>query len=276
VAGLSDNAGVADEFIEILDVGGGLYQVFIDSPRGQSSASPYRLSASLLTIPGPGGPPASGETGPTPWTLLRSDDFSNPARGLFFDDRRGTTRLTFGPGEVHEFGWEFRYVEGSFAGFILGPHPDRTTPTWLGAAAEAVDKVFDDFAAEVRVRGIRSPGQTIYGIRYRVSPEESYTLQVRPVDRWYRILWQSGGDHVLSSGNSSVINSGNEENHLRIEVRGDTLTAFANGQIIDRARHEGLVRRGGNIFLNWAMTGPPADQQVEVRFTDFKVYGPAN
>ena len=50
------------------------------------------------------------------------------------------------------------------------------------------------------------------------------------------------------------------------------MRVFANDREIDRVQHEGLGRRGGQAYLFVEMAGPPADGEVEVRFSDFKVY----
>lgn len=57
-----------------------------------------------------------------------------------------------------------------------------------------------------------------------------------------------------------------------MEVRGNTMRVFINGVEAERAQHEGLARRGGVLRLGVSMYGPPDDGDVEVRFTDFKVY----
>ena len=47
---------------------------------------------------------------------------------------------------------------------------------------------------------------------------------------------------------------------------------FANGQLLASAQQPGLTRRGGQLALLAEMAGPPADGEVEVRFSDLKLY----
>jgi hypothetical protein len=72
-------------------------------------------------------------------------------------------------------------------------------------------------------------------------------------------------------GRSPAIHRGYDENRLRLEVRGDTMRMFVNGEELGQARDDEVALRGGRVELIWDMSGPPEDGDVEVRFTNFKV-----
>ena len=50
------------------------------------------------------------------------------------------------------------------------------------------------------------------------------------------------------------------------------MRVFINGEEIDKVQHDGFARRGAEIRLHFGMIGPSADEEVEIRFLDFKLY----
>ena len=104
-------------------------------------------------------------------------------------------------------------------------------------------------------------------------PTRDYAIQ--PGTGSYTVSGFLGGDGrglTLASGRSSALNRGADDDLLRLEVRDDVARAFANGQEVDRAQHPAIGLRPAKLNLSWWMFGPAADGDVEVRFTDFKVY----
>jgi hypothetical protein len=57
-----------------------------------------------------------------------------------------------------------------------------------------------------------------------------------------------------------------------MHVRGNSVSLLINGNQINVARDDGLAARPGAVGIHFALTGQPADGQVEIRFTGFKVY----
>ena len=100
---------------------------------------------------------------------------------------------------------------------------------------------------------------------------DAYRFFVDPGVGRYGIWWEKE-KRLLVSGRTRALKSASGKNLLRVEVRGDTMQVFINGEEIDRVQHDGLARRGGEIRLYFGMVGPPAEDEVEFRFTDFKLY----
>lgn len=204
--------------------------------------------------------------------LLSADDFSDPAKGLFLDNRSGTGSYTSPPTKVTiEYLWEYLYGNKELIARLGTSYP-QGWGSWFFWSADASGKVFEaDFAAEVRARATKSAGQSFYGIRYLLAGDDYYTAMVVPGTGTYLINW-AGGAGNLAAALSPALGRGGDENRLRIEVHGDTLRLFINGREVDRVQHEGLARRPGTLGVLWGMTDPPADGEVELRFDDFKVF----
>ena len=141
---------------------------------------------------------------------------------------------------------------------------------YFGFGATASDKIFGDFAAEVGVQVSKSSGQTQFSLSYLPVTNEVYSFTVSPVGN-YGLHW-SKEQRSLISGRSSAFNPTSEDNVIRLELRGDIVTLYANGRKLDSFQQQDLARRGGSLSLGWNMFGPPSDGDVEVRFTDFRVY----
>jgi hypothetical protein len=207
------------------------------------------------------------------WQLASADDFSNPDRGLFLDKQGGSGQESFGSGATIDYRWAAGYESGEFVGRVGTGARQPWGPFADNRFAEAKDVVSsDDFALEVRARVAKSADEAGYGLRYTYGGEtERYLIYLRPSGGQYQVWW-TPGQMALASGSSRVINGGHDENVLRMEVRGDTLRLFVNGQEVDRVQHEGLLRRPGKVALAWLMDRPPAEGEVEVHFRDFKLY----
>jgi hypothetical protein len=134
----------------------------------------------------------------------------------------------------------------------------------------AADRLNADFAAEVVANVTKSPNVALYGLRYILAPGDSYFLRIGRDGASFE-LWSEQGPTSLGGGRTAIIRLG-QPNTLRMEISGDTLRAFANGQLLASAQQPGLIRRGGQLALLTEMAGPPADGEVEVRFSDLKLY----
>lgn len=260
--GGSVNEGTEDDRVGLQAAQPGVYALYVNSPRGEVAEASYTLLVQLDLAS------ASAPTGP--WKLLRADDFSDPARGLFLDRQQGTSRTTFSSGATYQYNWEYGYQDGSLVARVRGPYPTNPDGAWVGVWAPAADKVWEDFAVEVKARATRSAAASGYTIIYLAPPDHRYEYQVRAGDAVYSI-WSAEDNRTLAIGRTGAANRGSEENHLRLEVRGDTMTIFLNGQLIDRAQHSGLAARDGALVLASNLRGLDPDVDLEVRFTDFKV-----
>lgn len=212
----------------------------------------------------------SFDQGPA-WKLLRSDDFSSPIRGLFMDKQSGTSGGAFGDGTPYEYRWEYGYADNALVAVLRGLYPERPGAfPYRGIAA--ADRIPGDFAVEVRGRATRKPDRARYAIDYVVAGEDRYRFEIAPGPSSYGIHLGPMRRNFMASGRTGAVHQADEENHLRMEVRGDTMTVFANGEELDQGQHAGLARRGGTIELVAGMFGTLTDGDVEVRFTDFRVY----
>lgn len=223
--------------------------------------------------------PAQAETPklPAPSNLPRSDDFSDPMKGLFPDKQHGsgTGARVSAAEQGYPFQWDYGYEGKALVGRIKGDFPEggQGAFTWK---AQAAGKMEQDFAVRVHAQVTVSPGQAGCLIRYDLGTDGYYQFAIFPGVQWYEVRWsQSGPD--LANGYASVINVGNADNEMRMEVQGDTLRAYVNGRLLASIQHEGLAKRGGVIQLAGQMVGRLHEQvlgkapngEVEVRFTDF-------
>jgi serine/threonine-protein kinase len=250
---------------------------------GAGSAAWYGSSPSTLTSllgrisqPGPTATDPPSKPAPStpvaarPGTLLRADDFANPAQGLFRDGQQGDSQLKLADGRGADYRWQYGYQDHSLALKLPGPYPDPANQALLGVGALAADRLNTDFAVEVTANVTKSPSVALYGLRYSLGPGDSYFFRIGRDGASFD-LWSEQGPTSLGGGRTTTIQRG-QPNTLRLEIYGDTLRAFANGQLLGTAQHPGLTRRGGQLALLVEMAGPPPDGEVEVRFSDLKLY----
>lgn len=188
------------------------------------------------------------------------------------DNLRGVERGTFSDGTAFDYHWESRYGDGALIVRVTGPSPQGPEVARPHQGVAAADRVFGDFAAEVRARATVSVERARYGIDYVLSADDRYRLEIAPANQTYGISLGPLRRNFMASDRSSAVSQGEVENHLRVEVRGRTLTAFVNGVEVDRGEHEGLGRRGGSIELVVGLYRPAEEAAVEVHFSNFRVY----
>jgi hypothetical protein len=215
-------------------------------------------------------PPPSTISQPSEATgVLRADDFSDPARGLFPNDQRGVGRVIAEGGTQFEYRWSFTYRDGALVGRLTGAPPEGVRSPF-GRALMAVDKLFDDFAVEVRGTIASSSEQTRFGVRYLPTASLSISFMLLPGATRYVVTHGLNQQlQTLSSGRSLALQPPDQDNLLRVEIRGDTARMFVNGQETARVQHEALARRGGLIGLIVVTVPPLENKAAEVRFRDF-------
>jgi hypothetical protein len=134
------------------------------------------------------------------------------------------------------------------------------------------DRMLGDFAVEVDAEMAAGMGQ--YSVDYVLSGDDRYRFAIAPAAQQHGISLGPQHRNFMSNDRNSVINR-DAANHLRMEVRGDTMTIFVNGVELDHGQHEGLRRRDGTVELAMAKrAGTPGD--LSVRFSNFKVYSLAS
>lgn len=232
-------------------------------------ASPQTAKPEQAEKPAAGQPsPGATEAG----RLLRSDDFSDPARGLFANNVQGVARITGDGSALPDFEGNYTYQGGALVGKLVGDHPggDRAV---FGRMLLATGTITEDFAVEVRARVTSSPNATRFGFQFLVLQGEFFTFTLHPGLMGYNISRTANQQaQSLTNGRNRAMRPSREDNLLRVEVRGDTARVFVNGQEVGLTRHESLSKRGGQIGLNMAATGQLANRTAEVEFRDFKVF----
>jgi hypothetical protein len=203
---------------------------------------------------------------------MSGDDFSDPARGLFLDNRNGTGNYQSPPtGITIDYRWEYLYDNKGLVA-RLGTSFREGWGSWFFWSADAAGKMFErDFAVEARVRASKSAAQAFYGLRYVFNADDYYTAMVVPGTGTYVLRWSKGTNNLAGDVNPAI-QRGSEANTLRMEVHSDSLRLFINGREVDRVQSDGLSRRPGTLGILWGMTDPPSEGEVEVRFSDFNVY----
>lgn len=157
-------------------------------------------------------------------------------------------------------------------GRLWGPYSEHEGRFFPYEGTPAADRLLVDFAVEVVAQATKTVERARYGIEYVVEGDDRYRFEIAPAPQQYGIMLGPQRRNFMASDRSSAVNRAGEENHLRMEVQGDTIRVYVNGQLVDQAQHEGLARRGGTIELVVGMYGPPGDNEVEVRFADFRLY----
>jgi class 3 adenylate cyclase len=231
-----------------------------------AGASPQASKPSSVAQPSP--KPATSETG----RPLRSDDFSDPARGLFTNNVQGIGRITGDGSAPLDFQGNYAYQNGAMVAKLIGDHPggDRAV---FSRMLLANDRLTEDFAVEVRARITSSPNATRFGLQYALSQADFFTFTIFPGTTGYNISRTANQQaQLLAAGRSSAMRPPREDNLLRIQVRGNTVRLFINGQEVGLATHESLGKRDGQVALNIAANGPLDNRTAEVEFRDFKVF----
>lgn len=239
---------------------------------GQPIAKPVAAAvASPAAKPASAVPPASSISQPSqPAGVIRSDDFSDPAHGLFPNNQRGTGRATAENGTQIEYQWSFVYQGGALVGRLAGDVPSGVR-VLFGRTLMGVDKLFDDFAVELRGKVLSSPDGTRFGFQYLPTSSESVSFTLAPGTSNYIVTHGMNQQfQTLNTGKSTALVAPGEENLLRVEIRGDTGRLFVNGQEVARVQHEALARRGGTIGLIVVAATPLENRTAEVQFSDFK------
>lgn len=194
-----------------------------------------------------------------------ADDFSNPANGLFLDGQRGTATL---PGDRASAQWEYSYQNGGLLAHVAAPSLPLNGRV-IGGEARAANRLSGDFAFEVKAKATKSASQAVYGLRLYPGSRD-FGFGVWPGQKSYQ-LWEIF-QPALIAARSSSITTGEGDNVLRMEVRGNGIRLFINGQPVDDRQDDAFVTRPASVGLFFDTTASPGDNPVEIRYTDFKVF----
>lgn len=183
--------------------------------------------------------------------VLLQDDFSDPRSGW--------------PSESHT-DFSCGYDSGEY--FV-----EANQPEWL--AWSTPGKRFDDVTVEVDARLVDGPEDNHFGLICRyVNPENFYYFAISS-DGYYAIFKREAGEElVILTGDgsgmlfSTAIRQGEEPNHIQVVCRGDQLSLYANGTLLETVTDPSLSR--GDIGLG---VGTAAEGGVRVHFDNLLVTG---
>ena len=235
------------------------------APRPGTCRSPAALTGLLAAVgqpqaptvdPGQNSPPAP-PIAPRVGALLRADDFSNPAQGLFRDAQTGTGQVTLsdGRGANYNYRWQYGYQDRSLVLKLPGPYPDPANQAILGVGAVAADRLNADFAVEVVASVTKSPNVALYGLRYILAPGDSYFFRIGRDGASFE-LWSEQGPTSLGGGRTT---SSSAVNPTPCGWRSPATRSAPSPTASSwpAPSSPGLTRRGGQLALLAEMAGPP-------------------
>lgn len=243
--GVSNEDGLVDEVVTIASADPGEYQVFVDSPRGETSARTYRLTAAIS------GGLASSEipvpVAPAPGAVLFADNFENPSAGALPRSSAEPTHYFEG------------YVDGEYRVQVLDP-------TYGLLRAIYIPGTFGDSSLAVDVRLTGEPGSQTVILACRLQPgdESQYRFFVNPETRTFRLFRRdsaTGFADLAPLQPSAAIRRGNAVNRLQITCAGDTISASINGLEVASVR-DGTYSTG-RMWFGTGTTGVLGDLRFD-------------
>ncbi len=208
---------------------------------------------------------SSQASAPAATKLVYSDDFSNAAGGLFLDRQMGTAKL---PPDGITSQYDYAYQDGMLISHITAP-TGYLAGRVIGTTARAANRLSGDFAVEVRARAGRPSASAIYGLRF-IPGSREFGFAVRPSQKSYQ-LWEIFQPPFVAARSSQVA-ADEQENLLRLEVRGNSLRLFVNGQEVDGRDDAAFAPRPASVGVFFGTVAAPNEPPVTVNFTSFKVY----
>lgn len=211
-------------------------------------AGPLMLLVAILTfgctlpsIPAPGAKPPSG-------TILFKDDFASPVSG--WDHTQYTE------GIMDYYGGGYRMLVNAL-----------DLNLWSTA-----HKDYTDVRVEADTGKLSGPDENRIGLICR-SDGRNYYFFIISSDGYYGLgLFKDGQAKLLGQNqmqSSTAIHTGMAVNHLRLDCKGDALTAYANGLQLATA-HDAALKHGDVGILAGTFKKPGAD----IVFDNFVVFVP--
>lgn len=244
-------------------------------PGAEGATPPPGGAPQAKIAPGVGAAPSPAIAGAAgPGRLIFSDDFADPTKGQFRDKLVNTVRATLPNGAAVQYPWEAGYIDGGYVTRIKGPYPDNPQRVPFLVNIDSANRVQGDFAVEVTARTLKSSAEVRYGLICDLGPDNFLVFAMNANDGTYVAATGNRGDirRSLTSGRASSVRPANQDNVMRLEVRGEALRLFVNGQELAPARLPSRSREASLLGLQFGMLGPLADGDLEVRFDDYKVF----
>jgi hypothetical protein len=179
------------------------------------------------------------------WLLYR-DDFSDPLSG-----------------------WEVSQESGGSAGYFDGAYRITLSVPNNAYWASAPGKV-REFAFSVKALQASGDERNPYGLIFGYQDDDNFYAFLVTAEGKYTILRKDAGDwQVLQPWTpSGALKQGRLPNLLRVEVQGEEVRAYANGQVLTAAQAPGLKK--GQVGL---VAGTYDQPPTEVYFDDVALFG---
>jgi hypothetical protein len=208
-----------------------------------------------------------------PTSMLPSDNFKDPAKGLFQDKQNGANRVQLSSGGTHQYLWDYGYANSALVAHVVGPYPKSGYDGSYGYSPDCREKVPGPFAVEVRAKATKSSMQAAYGLGVSDATNDggAFRALVYPGSNSFAIYHLDKAWTIIAQGRDSAIQSGPTENAIRVELRAGSLSLKVNGREIAKVRHPEVRTTSTSLRLEFRMYGQPDDGDVEIRFSDFKV-----
>lgn len=245
LVGVSNEDGLVDEVVIIPGADPGEYQVFVDSPRGETSARTYRLTAAISGGNAAVETPASVR--PAPGAVLFADNFNDPSGGALPRSSAEPTRYFEG------------YVDGEYRMQLLDPTYELLRAIYIPGA-------FGDSSLAVDVRVASEPGSqtVVLGCRVQPGDESQYRFFVNPETRTFRLFRRdsaTGFADLAPLQPSAAVRRGNVVNRLQLTCAGDTISASING--VEVASVQDATYSAGRMWFGIGTTGAIGDLRFD-------------
>jgi hypothetical protein len=199
----------------------------------------------------------TGETPSEGWTLVLEDDFSD-------DDSGWPAPL------------DTRVCEGDY-----DDDEYHLTSTSEDSCPVTLSEVYTDVAFELDARQLEGPEDSAYGILFRADDTDdpsrmryTYAFAISSVTGEFGLFTCEELPEEcteLERRESSSVNLDDDTNRLRVEAVGDTITLYANGDLLTTMEDAEIAEgRIGLVVISGARTSPN-----HVAFDNLKVYEPA-
>jgi hypothetical protein len=178
-----------------------------------------------------------------------------------FSDRGG------GWGEDQRETFERGYEDGKYVITLHEPY----WFTWANPGEQ-----FDDVSVDVDVRLASGSQDSHFGVMCRHADLDNFYYFAISADGYYAIFRRAdGGDMKIITGDgsqmtfSAAIKTGEQDNHLLAVCQGDTLSLYANGQLLETVTDDAHAR--GDVGVG---VGSGAVGDVRVQFDDLVITQP--
>lgn len=194
----------------------------------------------------------SGETTPKDPNILFQDDFSS---------KRG--------------GWDEIDVSDGITDYGDGVYRIQINISDTDIWANPANLNFADTSISVDVTKVAGPDDNDFGLICRYRDNNNFYFGIISSDGYYAIGTVQGGVQTaigqdgMQPATEGVIKIGSETNRLRFDCVGDTLSLYANEQLIVTVQDATLTE--GNVGL---LAGTFAEAGVEINFDNFIVRKP--